>query len=323
MINLYLEKQMSNKSTTYDGRWNGYYIEASQEAYNLLIADLYDYSSDFSADTDWDNYIWGRRVGDMGLKTIKSLYLVDGKLSSTKEVPHDEIAELKEKYATGRYDCYCIALKFPYKIPNPIFRMKAKNYKLILKEHSIIADAVIANPDVEVEYKPLRGYWFDLKITFFETYSEELTYRLKEPLYMPSTALSITAEDGAHYEFSKPEFDCEFKFANSAWVYGIVKTQNNHKHTYRWSANGTCQSVGRLTNHYSARFNLTPIVKKWYEDERNFPAIIIRHGGTDLMIVFSKWLYDSLKHDYRLATKQEVNKLYYQDKNKCTNLSYY
>ena len=91
-----------NKKITCDGQWNGYYIEASQEAYDLLVADGYGISGetkkqDIREDTffcilrgDVDNQITkNEMINDHEYRSCKPLYIVDGKLSATQYNPED------------------------------------------------------------------------------------------------------------------------------------------------------------------------------------------------------------------------------------------
>jgi hypothetical protein len=80
-----------------DGKWNGYYIEASQEAYDLLVADGYIDAT--HKENKGGKYILignGKtRETEMFFHNLevyeKPLYIVDGKLSATQYHP-DEVA---------------------------------------------------------------------------------------------------------------------------------------------------------------------------------------------------------------------------------------
>jgi len=61
----------------------------------------------------------------------------------------------------------------------PMWNDEDEHYQLIAKEHSFIADAVIANPNVEVEFlMPNMTDDFKRDYSFFDTYDYENTYRL-------------------------------------------------------------------------------------------------------------------------------------------------
>jgi len=102
---------------------------------------------------------------------------------------HD-IMTLKRPYATGKYDCYMrhFAMQNFAKITVPSFD-KGLGFKLILKEHSHIADAVIENPDVIIKQfyehrPPIEFTGGDIETGFFNTYDESGIYRIvanKEP----------------------------------------------------------------------------------------------------------------------------------------------
>lgn len=91
-----------------------------------------------------------------------------------KKKEKDGIIELKEKYATSKYDCYYNDGEKWYTTQFiPTFNGTVE-YKLILKEHSHIADAVINDPDVEV-------YQADgaLLCDFFDEYIPTMHYKLR------------------------------------------------------------------------------------------------------------------------------------------------
>lgn len=100
------------------------------------------------------------------------------------------IEQLKELWDTGDYVCYMDNKQdFIWKINMPDFDgLDVQGYKLIHKKDSHIADAVIENPDVEVEWRVEGRYWDYPFVSmedaeFFETYSTDINvdYRLKEP----------------------------------------------------------------------------------------------------------------------------------------------
>lgn len=209
-----------------DGMWNGYYIEASQEAYGLLIADGY-----VNTGKSW-NWIGIKDCEIMHFNSEsatkhqfkKPLYIVDGKLSATQYHPDEvgsansvfckkevcdsydlEIEELKVKYATGKYDCYSKWIKGTQWLQHfkPSFDTLGHEYKLILKEHSYIADAVVANPDVEIQYERVidahlgidyeYSEWRDLGINFFDNYNEYIVYQLKQqPKQVSEDTFTVT-----------------------------------------------------------------------------------------------------------------------------------
>lgn len=99
-----------------------------------------------------------------------------------------EREQMKELYKCGDYVCYASytlkELSFKKDL-NPSWYI-GYAYKLIHKKHEAIADAVIANPDVEVEVQmvQVRGLheniiWCDRK-NFFNKYNKDEIYKLKE-----------------------------------------------------------------------------------------------------------------------------------------------
>lgn len=72
-------------------------------------------------------------------------------------------------------------------------------------------------------------------------------------------------------------------------------------------------SLGRFTpNSEVILYSLVkPIEPKWYEDESNFPALLIEDDTNNKFLVFNEVsLNTQYKHKYRLATKEEVMSLY-------------
>lgn len=76
-----------------------------------------------------------------------------------------------------------------FKGNNPKFGSRG-SYKLIRKDHEAIADAVTANPDVEVEWK-LQGKWTSCTNSFFSSYHPESEYQLKPQ------PMSVVMEDAS------------------------------------------------------------------------------------------------------------------------------
>ena len=91
--------------------------------------------------------------------------------------------EIKKLYATGEYNCYYISPIDGHisilegTIHENVHRAYPEVYKLIHKKDSHIAKAVMENPDVEVEYFGVPGFW-KTKDSFFRYYNENEHYRL-------------------------------------------------------------------------------------------------------------------------------------------------
>lgn len=135
--------------------------------------------------------------------------------------------------------------------------------------------------------------------------------------------ISITAEDGTVYEFEKPEFGCEFWKIGSInnLQYSIIGSVEMYGCTnlVYWNFDGKChQGNGYFINEW----NLTQIKKEWYEDETNFPALLIKNYGTEekpdydygLIMNASSYIVQVEENGWRLATKEEVESLYYEGK---------
>mgnify|MGYP006995583509 CR=1 FL=1 len=267
------------------GMWNGYYIEASQEAYGLLISDGYTplgigthkyYEYDFYI---IDNSVINGTYRD-NIKGEIPLYIVDGKLSAMSQNKPRAFASIEE----GLQAIYCnckLSADSTNTADKCVFCGKLRDKSLkratLIKEASRLAE----------EAKP--------KI------------------------LSITADDGTVYEFEKPSFECELLKVvdelNSQCIIGYT-FKNNRVLATKWHIDG-CEM---FTGTFSQNVDLTPIAKPWYENEANFPALVTKDGDT-----FQVWqkhffermlesMLDDFANGWRLATKQEVDSLYYQDK---------
>jgi len=230
-------------------------------------------------------------------------------------------------------------------------------YKLILKKDEIIADAVIANSDVEVNVyhnRDLVGFLETLKgMDFFKHYDKDVYYKLRnEPTQINSMedlnellivgeedgmvsnmcgdnnsklgvesleVLSIKDEQGKEYKFEKPEESnndtYKLFFMDAAGdIFGLI-----NEIAYMWEADGKCFYIGSGTggdkNEREKMHDLTPIKPKWYEDESNFPTVLILEKTEAIIICRTKEFYlDDYIRISRLATKKEVMSLYYDGK---------
>lgn len=144
-------------------------------------------------------------------------------------------------------------------------------------------------------------------------------YEINDTKENEMETLKIEDENGKVYEFGKPDFECKLHEVFSGLIYGRI---NNLP--ARWSLDdGEAKAVG---SRYSSidKHNLTPIKPKWYEDESNFPALMYRQDISDeeyspyVTIAGNIAGYKSLivrSSMIRLATKEEVESLYYEGKN--------
>ena len=250
------------------------------------------------------------------------------------------------------------------KTPRDFDFEKFNTYKLIAKKDEIVADAVIANPDVEVEFDFEDNDW-QIFTEFFDYYQphhkyrlvrptsannaqvEELTYEeAKKPIHgigeedendrtcsnldnnkhtndsgnniSMGETISIKDDNGKEYLFEKPEFECELlKVTKDGFILGYIRDDIGLAPIpMSWSdVTGFCYSDCESEIGY----NLTPIKAKWYEDESNFPALLVTNSGSDEFFLETFPLNEGTKilletKKLGLATKEEINSLYYQDK---------
>ena len=118
--------------------------------------------------------------------------------------------------------------------------------------------------------------------------------------------ISIEDDIGKVYEFEKPEFDCELlKVIDVHWCVFIVKNESTKVLKINLN-NGECYDNIDFIEDYC----LTHIKPKWFEDESNFPVLMIGESYNKCRIARSKWDYlDDVGDDYRLATKKEIQNL--------------
>ena len=122
--------------------------------------------------------------------------------------------------------------------------------------------------------------------------------------------LSITAEDGTVYEFEKPDFDCELLkvYENKKIVGSACDASFGHElQPFIWNINGI------VISRDSRIYDITPIKKPWYENEDNFPALLI-WNDYDRVVYNKNEAINNLEKNWRLATKEEVEALYYDNK---------
>ncbi len=111
------------------------------------------------------------------------------------------------------------------------------------------------------------------------------------------------------------DFEGKIYFEDSA---GLLLGKVNEDSYYWDCVNGKCFSI--YNNKSVAKYNLTPIKKKWYEIEENFPCLVVAECGdykdTFVAIEFNKEA-DTLNYSYigwnskicRPATNEEVDAL--------------
>jgi len=132
---------------------------------------------------------------------------------------------------------------------------------------------------------------------------------------------SVTDSEGKEYKFEKLEFEIVISDEFNNKAFGRFK----HK-AFGWIA-FSLTTTGRLS-HQHGSFDLTPIKSKWYEDEsilsKGVPIVYSR-DNTILGVCYSlkdNELLDSAgtaltgvnETGWRLATKQEIDSLFYDGK---------
>lgn len=122
--------------------------------------------------------------------------------------------------------------------------------------------------------------------------------------------IKIEDENGKVYEFEKPDFECEIFKATSMTIFGLIRKS----YLARWDIKtGDCIQVALQTSciqHYDIS-PIKPMKPKWHEDDSNFPALMAK--DTNFQVVYLTE-YDEYYSDWRLATKEEINSLYFKDK---------
>jgi len=299
--------------------------------------------------------------------------------------PKDTHAEQKEKYATGKYDCYVSGdngKKWQFVEFNQFWHNDA-TYKLIKQEHSHIANAVIANPDVEIKYKISKDSSLVVNnADFFESYDEDYCYGLGNDVWngvkfrkelakpqsdepeekicdeccermdfpyqdcvcgglgkiitRPAQTNSIEDIDNLPTVGEDPE-KLEAYMAKKAFFSKqkkeTIRIESKWQHkdggTYIITGKEASESIlqelifygepdslrqyCRTKSHFLESF--TPIKKQWHEDRSNFPALLVDGLGRFRVSHDRYHAIQTMSHDnFRLATKEEVQSLYYQDK---------
>ena len=327
----------------------------------------------------------------------------DCKIKYRDDYPELMKAEIKANPDKWAVYGYYLDRGFNYynKLDKPTWKEFVDHYKLILKEHEHIADAVIKNPNVEVECTslygddsnpirfPEQGDWFkwynpeykyqlakpqcdgkgikqicdnpevnnlfkdepkgwDDKMNWTEppvlnSIEEELTYEeAKKPLHgigeeemqisgccqaniIPESIdmcgkcyehceVIESSEDFdeiisiGKYKFEKPEYLTELFAIRDNEIYGRYFHREKW-FTAKWDLNGKRYAQA------NPKTNLNRINKpKWYEDESNFPCLMANDKNEIHIIPTSDNIKAFIVNGWRLATLNDINSLYYQDK---------
>lgn len=248
--------------------FNGGYIVASQEAYNLLVEEGYkplNHATEHSVNEE--NGVW---------MIAKSSYDF-----SKREI----IEEFDAIYGRCKNERWIFSAKQFY----------INNGKLSWDKPEEIAP-------------PLQGKDYDEYVNSIEDLNElPIIGDEMKPI-------SIKDDNGVVYEFEKPSFKCSIILKTNRWFMGTIA---NYNAPAIWDEFGRCLHQQVSDRSGNNKFNLTPIKPKWYEDDSNFPALLI-DVDNNFAICNEKiiWLniYKNNYSKYRLATEQEVQYLHYEGK---------
>ena len=136
---------------------------------------------------------------------------------------------------------------------------------------------------------------------------------------MKKETISIKDENGKEYVFEKPDFKCELlkvvNYKDQLCIIGWIDRYGEVEAVYISAENGDCYVNGKWDDD----FDFTPIKPKQYEDENNFPAMIVKNDNGDNSLVFKSCYskidaIEYIRRRWRLATKEEVLTLQYEGK---------
>lgn len=278
--------------------FNGGYIEASQEAYDLLVK--LDLQPLIGVNTEV-YLIWYTDIDD---KKIDKPYFTSETFNTINTK-----TDAKQFY---------------------INNSKLSWEKPLIQYQPPFADISIPKTEIEEFYGATEE---DVKIVKdvlkmdnkdFESHCNDIFGKESKPI------LSITAPNETIYKFEKPEFKYSGLFITEGVIIGALIDDNVY--AMKWSLGG--KSIG--TNG-DILYNLVPIKKPWYEDKK-FPAygfivdtdyepaetpIIIQgyngdiESGINLLYNHNTIdnIYDEIAlESVRLATKKEIDSIHYEGK---------
>lgn len=108
------------------------------------------------------------------------------------------------------------------------------------------------------------------------------------------------------YEFEKPDFECGFYdvvevYKDKFMIFGKVKNGVGQWITMEWQLDSHI-----LGKAIVADFNLTPIKKKWHEDESNFPCVMYDERYKGFFVCEGRDIQLHTLDRFRPATKEEI-----------------
>ncbi len=121
------------------------------------------------------------------------------------------------------------------------------------------------------------------------------------------------------HNFEIPKFEGEIFKKVGEYYMGYIIDEYNDASPCQWSEKGSAYTT---KGERFERFNLTPLQKPWYEDESNFPTLLVfkeegLHGQGKMKycpsagIAEQEWAYSG--ESVRLATEEEILSLIVKD----------
>jgi hypothetical protein len=121
--------------------------------------------------------------------------------------------------------------------------------------------------------------------------------------------ISITDEDDKVYEFEKPEFEGELLKVVGIFIIGYTK-EDLGAFSRTWDLSGVCVDSDII----GTSRDLTPIKKLWYEDESNFPCMMVSDVDTLFIVHTKQGVTEQIRRKWRLATQEERDSLHFDGK---------
>lgn len=205
------------------------------------------------------------------------------------------IEETKSKIESGKYEL--VAKNNFYMDDKEQFAIKGKSYSILdINNYEISVDTEInfsgLNHWFSLNDKNKEQYWgvyFDLKLKDSKPKNNFAEFGVEVP------------ENINSYDYELKDVDASKNIIGSIDGYATI-----------WKKDGEC--LFSASANYKHYYNLTPIKKPWYEDESNFPCIMIstalRNGGHPFALCPDREQYERYYCDsWRPATEEEAMQL--------------
>lgn len=260
-------------------------------------------------------HTWTKTIG----QNFWAIYLTSGKFSLT-EPSHNDFNSGYIKASQKAYDLLVIDISlntkqivafdegFYYIINDRVGYQKLRHEVPSLKQFYINNGALswLIPNDEDVLDSIDKSEWKIIGDKAVESLKKEIIISIEDE------------NDGKVYEFEKPDnITVEFYSIkiNNGQLYIFGATLNP---SGIWVAGRWCASGFDLINKY----DLTPIKPKWHENKANFPALIYHKGDyyvateikEDTLLISAVGDEICYPDECRLATKQEYDSIYYEDK---------